>query len=219
MKWDLSVQEELPGNSLLEVAYLGNHMSHLEMDWDPNMPPDSPNVPISTSFNSIRPNPGLGSVANYLESFGYGNFAGFSVSYQKRLSHGLQFQGVYTWSHVIAAAPMGPWALGYGVGSPEARNMGGIYSSPPWDIRHNFVGSFIYELPFGKGKKFGNSWSGPLNSVLGNWQLNGLITSYRALRYFDHGKWCGIFRLRCWGQPYLCIGIARAQLKRSSSRR
>jgi hypothetical protein len=176
VKWDLSVQEELPGNSLFEVAYLGNHMSHLEMDWDPNMPPNSPNVPISVPFNSIRPDPGLGSVANYLNSFGFGNFAALSGSFQKRLGAGLQFQGVYTWSHVIAAAPMGPWALGYGVGSPNARDMGAMYSSPPWDIRQNFVGSFIYELPFGKGKKFGNSWGKPLNSVLGNWQLNGLIT-------------------------------------------
>jgi hypothetical protein len=176
VKWNFVLQQELPWSSALEISYLGNYMSHLEMMWDPNMPPNSPNVPISVPFNSIRPHPGLGSVSSYLNSFGFGNYNALGLKFEKRLSGGLQYQAVYTWGHAIAAAPIGPWALGNGVGAPDARDMGSMYSSPQWDLRQNFVFGGLYELPFGKGKRFGKSWNPILDRVLGNWQLNGLLS-------------------------------------------
>ncbi len=39
-------------------------------------------------------------------------------------------------------------------------------------LNHNFTASVLYDLPFGKGKRFGSSWNGGLNAVLGNWQIN-----------------------------------------------
>jgi hypothetical protein len=42
-------------------------------------------------------------------------------------------------------------------------------------VRHNFTGGSVYELPFGKGRAFGNDWHPLLNGVLGNWQLGGLL--------------------------------------------
>jgi hypothetical protein len=39
------------------------------------------------------------------------------------------------------------------------------------NLNHNFTASVIYQLPFGKGRKFGSSWSGPLNSIVGNWEV------------------------------------------------
>jgi hypothetical protein len=39
------------------------------------------------------------------------------------------------------------------------------------NLNNNFTASVIYDLPFGKGKQFGHDWSGPLNTVLGGWQL------------------------------------------------
>ena len=40
------------------------------------------------------------------------------------------------------------------------------------NLNHNFTGSVIYELPFGKGKHWGSSWNGATNAVLGNWELD-----------------------------------------------
>jgi hypothetical protein len=181
-KWNVAVQRELPFNSALEVSYIGNYMSHLSVVWDPNMPPDSPNVNVSVPFNSIRPNPALGGMRNYLSSFGFGNYNAMGVKYEKRYSAGLQFVGAYTYGHVLSDAPTGPWALGNQT-SPSARDWSAAYSNAAWDIRHNFVLDAIYELPFGKGKMFGSNWNPVLGAVLGNWQVNGILTLHTG-HYF-----------------------------------
>ena len=39
-------------------------------------------------------------------------------------------------------------------------------------LNHQFTASVLYDLPFGKGKRFGGDWNGPLNAILGNWRIN-----------------------------------------------
>ncbi len=39
-------------------------------------------------------------------------------------------------------------------------------------LNHNFTASVIYDLPFGKGKRFGSNWAAAVNAILGNWQVN-----------------------------------------------
>jgi hypothetical protein len=43
------------------------------------------------------------------------------------------------------------------------------------DVRHNFVFSGSYELPFGKGRKYGTNWSGVTNAIAGGWVLGGIL--------------------------------------------
>jgi hypothetical protein len=47
------------------------------------------------------------------------------------------------------------------------------------DIAHRFVVSYIYELPFGPGRQWGNTTSGIVNGLIGGWQVNG-ITTYQS---------------------------------------
>jgi hypothetical protein len=39
------------------------------------------------------------------------------------------------------------------------------------NLNHDFTASLVYQMPFGKGQRFGNSWRGPVNAILGNWEL------------------------------------------------
>ena len=48
------------------------------------------------------------------------------------------------------------------------------YGRASYDIRHIFQAAYVYELPFGKGRKFGSSWSGVGNAVLGGWAVEGI---------------------------------------------
>ncbi len=182
-KWNVAVQRELPGNSSIEVSYMGNHMSHLFIVWDPNFPPNSPSVLVSTaSLNQLRANPALGGMPNYLFSNGLGNFNAASVKFERRYTGGLQFQAVYTYAHVLSDAPTGPWALG-NIGTPNAASMGAAYANAPWDIRHNFVANANYELPLGKGKAIGANWNAVTSAILGNWQMNGILTLHTGHYY------------------------------------
>src|SRR5262249_11269214 len=49
------------------------------------------------------------------------------------------------------------------------------YGRASYDIRHIFQAAYLYELPFGKGKKFGGSWSPVANLALGGWALEGIM--------------------------------------------
>jgi hypothetical protein len=175
-KWNLAVQRELPFNNALEISYLGNHQSHLWTVWDPNAAPNSPNVLISsTTLNNLRPNAALGSAANYLDSFAFGNYDALGVKVEKRYSKGLQYTVTYTWGHTLASTS--PWVIALGgQASPDPRNMSLVYSNASWDIRHNFVASANYELPIGKGRTVGNNWNPVVQRILGNWQVNGILT-------------------------------------------
>ena len=49
------------------------------------------------------------------------------------------------------------------------------------DVRHNFIFSSTYELPFGTGRTWGTDWSAPMNAVLGGWKLGGIFQARSGL--------------------------------------
>jgi len=63
------------------------------------------------------------------------------------------------------------------------------------NLDNNFTGSIIYDLPIGRGKKFGNDWSGVANTLLGNWQLTLIekITSGFGVPLIDFNNQSGVF--------------------------
>ena len=73
----------------------------------------------------------------------------------------------YRWSKSIDSAGAGNTGFRYYI-DPQ-RNRDGTIATP-----HVFVQSYIYELPFGKGKALANS--GPLAWIVGGWQVNGILT-------------------------------------------
>jgi hypothetical protein len=170
-KWNLAVQKELPHGMALELSYVGNHQAHGVQIWDPN---DCPNSPLG-SYNcaSNRIVPALGGLS-FLDSFGFGNYHGFTTKLEKRLSGGLTFNSSYTYGHALANT--GTTLTGSSnAGSKVRRDFGQGYASAAWDIRHNWVTNFIYDLPFGKGKRFMNS-GGVASRILGDWQMNSVLT-------------------------------------------
>ena len=61
----------------------------------------------------------------------------------------------------------------------DSRNMAAEYGRSDFDVRHRVVVSYIYELPFGRGRALGGGVNGVLNQVIGGWQISG-ITEYRT---------------------------------------
>jgi len=119
-------------------------------------------------------------------SFGYGNYAALSSKLEKRFSRGLQFLTAYTWSHAMANSGT-PLSGSTGFGTPDPTNYASGYATAAWDRRHNFTTAFTYDVPFGRGKRFGGKLNSAADRVLANWHLNGLVSlrtgSPYSLRY------------------------------------
>ena len=171
-KWNIAIQHELPGNSALELSYIGNHASHQMFFSDPNACPNDPRPSISC--DERRPYPNIGGV-NATTTFGFGNYHGLAAKWEKRYSAGLTGMVSYTYGHALSNS--GTTLSGStGFAFKDPLNYSGSYATAPWDIRHSLVGNFLYELPFGRGKQFGADMSRAADIIVGGWQLNGILT-------------------------------------------
>jgi hypothetical protein len=180
-KWNVAVQHELPWQSALEIAYVGNHQAKQLFQPDWNACPNLGTTNSAINCNTLRPTPYIGGISG-TASFGYGNYHGMTAKFEKRYSHGLQSLLSYTYGK--AYANTGTTLSGStGFGIPDPRNYASGYSLAAWDIRHNFVGSFNYELPFGRGKKWGGGMNRLTDTVVGNWQVNGILTLHTGPPY------------------------------------
>jgi len=105
---------------------------------------------------------------------GYSNYNAGFLSLKKAFSQGLQFQFNWTWSHAIGN---GGTNQQYLVSSNSPYNINLDKSSETFDHRHVINTTWYYELPFGKGKRFGTD-SGILDRIIGGWSTAGIFSYY-----------------------------------------
>jgi hypothetical protein len=118
-----------------------------------------------------------------IRSIGNGTYNGLQSVFNKRFSHGVQFQAAYTYSHAIddAADPL----LAPGGNRNIARNSFNLHEdrgSSDYDLRHRLITNYLYELPFGPGHSHFSQ--GFLARALGGWQLSGL-SAFQSGHPFD----------------------------------
>lgn len=193
-QWHFGLQYQLPAQSLIEVSYAGSRGTKLFAFYNGNQAvptPDQtadllPRRPVHTCNTTLLPNcdPSVfDTTINTFRSNAFSNYNSLQARLQKRLSRGLQFEASYTYSHALdnaSSANLGSFATG---DFRDQRFPQLEYGNADFDIRHRFVLSYMYELPFGKGKPFAGNASGLLNQVIGGWQVAG-ITSASTGNYF-----------------------------------
>jgi hypothetical protein len=158
-QWSLDVERALWHNAGLDIQYLGSHSMHLDRSFFNNTP-----LPAPGPVDARRPNHRF-RVIRTIQNDEIANYAGWNVVLRQRTNHGLPMLLTYTWSHTLdvsndsntGGAPMDPY------------NWRGDYGNANWDIRHRFVASYIYDLPF-----FKSSSQPALRWTLANWQINGI---------------------------------------------
>jgi hypothetical protein len=174
-QWHLGLQRQLPSEVLLEVSYAGSKGSRLYGFYNGNQAVPTPDSTIPTSVR--RPVPSIDASIDTLRSNIISNYNALQVHIEKRLSRGLQFQASYTYAHALddaSSASLG--SLNNGDFRDQRYPMM-EYGNADFDIRHRFVASYAYDLPFGRGKAFGGNASGFLNQVIGNWQIAGITSA------------------------------------------
>ena len=195
-KWNVVVQRELPSNIALEVGYEGNHQAHQLILWNSDPCPNLGyvNNPALSCENTriILPPAGgasIGSGLSTTSTFGYGNYAALSAKLEKRYSNGLQFLTGYAWSHALANSGT-PLSGANGLGTPNPLDFRSEYSSASWDIRHSFTSAFNYDIPFGKGKRYGANMNRAADIIAGGWHANGFVTLRSGQPYTINGTQC-----------------------------
>jgi hypothetical protein len=160
-QWSFGVEQAAWHNAGIEIQYLGSHSYDLDRSYYNN----TPYFPGPGSIQPRRPNQLFG-VIRTVQNDEIANYEGLSVVVRQRFWRGMQFLASYTWSHTLDVS-----SDSNGGGTPmNPYNWRADYGNSNWDIRHRFVASYVWEIPF-----FRNA-SPTLRNIFGNWQLNGITT-------------------------------------------
>jgi len=103
-----------------------------------------------------------------------GNYHGLEVLVRKRFSHGFQFDLNYTWSKSIDWASVREAAGTFSGFTVNAWSPGLQRSVSDYDTVQQLNINGVYELPFGRGKKFGSNVNSVANAIIGGWQFSGI---------------------------------------------
>ncbi len=179
-QYNLGMQYELVKDLLLDVAYVGNKGTKLNGFRNLNQRFVIDNANGSQSAGS-RPYPALGDI-QWMENRVNSSYHSLQARLEKRFSAGLTALIGYTWSKALTGSPDHISTSGGGPGvdvgtfrEPQnGYNVRADRGLAEFDIKHRFVASYVYELPFGKGRHWGNDWNTATNLILGGWQVTGI---------------------------------------------
>jgi Carboxypeptidase regulatory-like domain/TonB dependent receptor/TonB-dependent Receptor Plug Domain len=167
----LSVQRALSKNTLLDVAYVGNRGLKLQGFVNANQL----NPSVVTNGKFTRPFGNWPSdITAAVDEF-YSNYNALQVRYEQRMVGGLTLLNSFTWEHALDNASA---SLEGNTPSPQdGNNLRADYSQSDYNLPIANVTSLVYELPFGRGRRFMNSSNVVVDSLLGGWQVSGINTA------------------------------------------
>lgn len=175
-QWNVEIQRQVTKSVMASVAYVGSINRRGDYTGLGNSA-TSPGPGSPAQVDARRPMPIAGGGLFYSESIGTSNYNALQAKVRKRFSSGLQTQVSYTWSKVMTNGPSGWFNAENGAGGGAAiqdyfhpNSNRGVAS---FDIPHFFSWYTVYELPFGKGKRYLST--GLSSWVLGNWQINNIL--------------------------------------------
>ena len=190
-RWSLGLQRLLPGQFLAEISYVANRGTRLGVNRQFNATPaqylstsplrdqtvinsltqtfSSPFFGLAPSYprtisraDLLRPYPHFGNLSAVV-SDGYSWYHSLQLRGERRLRNGVSLQASYVWSKFMEATEF--------LNAADARPYESISQ---WDRPHRITASGIWEIPVGRGRRFGRQMPGAANFLLGNWQLNGI---------------------------------------------
>jgi hypothetical protein len=169
-EWNFNIQRQLGAGFTAQVGYVGSGSHDLYVDPNFNQPQPGPGA-----IGPRRPFPEYSSILAYLP-LDRSNYNSMIVQIERRFHNGFSFLGAYTWSHSLDYGGQVSDSIDYAPQNPY--NWTPNYGNSNFDVRQRLSLSYIYELPFGRGKALLNQ-PGVARAVLGGWQLSG-VSSYQT---------------------------------------
>ena len=176
--WFLSVQRQLPKNTVVELAYNGNHSLRLPIIADYNQAaPNQPGKPVA--YTARVPIPTFGPIT-WLDPAGDNHYNGLSARVEHHFTKGLYVLNSFTWGKAMGDSEQAlEYFAGYYQANPQnIRNLAAEKGPSSFDVKLNNVTSVVYQLPFGKGRQFGAHMNPVVDAFLGGWELTSINTAH-----------------------------------------
>jgi outer membrane receptor protein involved in Fe transport len=179
-QWNLNIQRELGRDLVASVGYVGSRGTNLETTYAANVRNDAQIINGQKFFpltGGARLNQNFFSIS-YLDYSADSYYQALQLNLTKRFGAGLQFQAAYTYSKSIdtASALDSVFINGtFGSDRQDPFDARSERSLSDFDARNNFVGNFLYDLPFGKGRKFGSGLTGVVGTLTSGWSTGGIL--------------------------------------------
>jgi hypothetical protein len=166
-QWSLGVQRDLGQDFIGALDYVGTHSAHLNVLADLNQPLFDSTGKVGTA----RPFPTFGYIEYQLPA-GMAKYNGLEASLERRFKNGYSLRFAYTYSRSIDNTPQ---ELETNSGSaPNGRDYSSWFGPSDFDTPHRVVVSYVYELPFGRNRKFVRD--GVLSYIIGGFKTSGVYT-------------------------------------------
>jgi hypothetical protein len=190
-QYNLTLEYQLFKDTSVSAAYVGHWATHLVAPTDINQPLPGvgpaadaqgkilwPGAQTRRPLFSVYP---LVTQTSVTDSWAISRYNSLQLGARQRLSKGLEFLASYTLSKTMTDN-LGYYGSGGGINSTQSAYSGNAYNRHDYnyapaffDARHNIIVSGTYELPFGKGRSFGNNWSPVVNALAGGWNVGSII--------------------------------------------
>jgi len=165
----LAVQRQISKNSLVDVAYVGNHGLKLQGFLNGNQRNITATGGYSRPFGNWPSD-----ITEALNEFS-SNFNSLQVRYEQRMVGGLTLLNSFTWEHSLDNASA---SLEGNTPSPQdANNISADYGQSDYNLPIANITSLVYDLPFGRGRRFGHDLNPALDVLLGGWQVSAINTA------------------------------------------
>ena len=165
--WNFAVQQQLPFNFSIDVAYVGSH--GVDTPASPNLNAGqvigagSAGQPFFAKYGTTA------SVSEFFAAYS-SSYHSLQVKLDRRFTSGFRMTTAFTWQKAMDFQSGDDGGLDFYAGQGLGRN----YARADFDRTLNFVQSYIYELPFGKGKPLlAHSMAG---RIIGGWQVSGILS-------------------------------------------
>jgi hypothetical protein len=187
-QWNFSIQHQFGPNTTLQTAYVGQKNDHLVVA-QPYLQKNVTAAGALVNSPYLAGNPTLqadlyatGGQLSGTEANGNQEYDSLQVTLQQRLSHGLSGQLGYTWSKCMtdsagfygsSGAPLNDANSAY---TENLYNRAGEWGPCFIDVEHVVTAHLTYDLPIGRGRTFGKNMNRAVDSLVGGWQFNSIVS-------------------------------------------
>ncbi|MBE0656505.1 MAG: hypothetical protein IH602_02385, partial [Bryobacteraceae bacterium] len=192
--WNLTFERKLPFDMVGSVAYVATKTIRQMIDRNintigPGLGGDNRNLPLYKAHGRT-----IG--MNMWDGIGYATYNSLQATLNKNFTHGLFMKSSFTWGKALNMADDTGWAGVWGWNWEPMLDRN--YGPAGYDRKYSFTNAWVYELPFGKGQKWGTD-NTAMDLIFGGWRINGTFYAYTGTPFYISGS----------GSSLLCTGCTQ----------